>query len=1287
ALNGGKIIFETIKGQNAYGIQSNYDVILKPQGNGQITFKTIRAEGSNGARAVGIDSGSTIQISPEIGGSLIFENISSKSEANGIRVASSLRIDHTKDPYQSGKAAATIFKNISSEGHNAIGIYASRGAVLGFYGGGRTTFENITYEGSNAYTAAGLIVDSNLTSVAIEKGHEVRFNNIASSNVAFGLKTSSLNLQVNGGGSLLQVGTVTANGEATGIYAQNQLQLQAYQDTSAIKFGTILSSQGNAYGIKANSSELNALNGGKIIFETIKGQNAYGIQSNYDVILKPQGNGQITFKTIRAEGSNGARAVGIDSGSTIQISPEIGGSLIFENISSKSEANGIRVASSLRIDHTKDPYQSGKAAATIFKNISSEGHNAIGIYASRGAVLGFYGGGRTTFENITYEGSNAYTAAGLIVDSNLTSVAIEKGHEVRFNNIASSNVAFGLKTSSLNLQVNGGGSLLQVGTVTANGEATGIYAQNQLQLQALGGGKLVFQNVYSTRAKAGGIEGNSMAISVTGNGGIVFERVSSGAGVNGIRVGSKLDVDLSKASVADSLVFKSIVAQNGNALGIYAPNGASITFKGSGSNAAFKNIAHQGASTSNFASGIVSDGSNLNLSVINGNHLWFDSIASTHGSAYGFRTRSMQLNVDSSSSIRFINISSGNQSAGIWINDGSTVNISGGGKIEFRDISSKGNKLGIRAWSSKFTLTNTSLIFGKTNTSNKYGIYSGINDLKHTFGDANISVQGQNAVAIYGASNTTIELQSGKTMTLSAKNGNIETMAIDGKVNFALKGANSSLVFDSGSGNIQRLDVANGSNINLIGLSSRNSNNLQLRKITVESWNGSGANVLLYANGTATINTSSFDGRAYKPSKEMAWYGGSDRIVINGTNTSSTQNNTLKVALDTVDNPVKYVILAEVGGNAKNSVVFNGLNSDKSRTTIQTEVGFDQGTIEIARYDTVDKAYYVGKIPDKASFRLNQQKARGVGEAQNSSATIVLANFNNLNKRMGELRENPNSQGVWTRVFNGEVSSDFGSGSTLNYTTIQAGYDYNLSKNTDANSYLGIALAYLNSKTDNAISDTTGNGVEVGAYFAYVKDNGLYTDSIVKVAYISNNNSGINSKGYSLTDTSVTSIVLSQEIGYQAKIGNSGFYLTPQFETTFAYLGGSEMTTVLNGNSMKSTQDAISDWRNRFGLQASYKLIDSDNKFNASFYAKGSYAYDYISGGDTTYKTSISSETLASSMKSDGRFVFNIGSNINIKDTARLYIDFEKSVGGRINTNYQINVGVRYSFGEKNISK
>lgn len=1169
-----------------------------------------------------------------------------------------------------------------------------------------------------------IVVNNGNANFTLNKGASFYAREVSGGNEAYGLKfvgspTTSSYSNVNVWGSRFEVQRVYSDrSNAYGLLTDKRLTIDTYGDNSVLGFGIISSNmqgivpRGDAYGIKTlQNAEIKAINGGQITFSSIQGSNAYGIFSVNDMVLKPQGYGSIAFANIYAGGRQGERAVGLCSDAGIFIYPNVVGRLVFENISSKSEANGIRTNNNLRVE-------SGGGGSITFKNIQSQGHNAIGMYDPSVGLFYFNGGGSTTFERIEYTGNGAgsvYVAAGIVVDQYDTTLDVRGGHNLAFNNIISYYDAYGMRVADrVDIITNNSGSL-GFGTIRANNSAYGIKSRVNASLSASensritfstisGGGKVVgisassiqesvgrnssirFENINSSNNIAIGLEADSVSLTANNNGQIYFGNITSNKEANGIRVSNSAEFNLGNASTSDRIVFQQIRSQDGNAMGIYAyGNNANVNFNGSGSNTTFKHISHQGDSSSHFAGGIVADGQALRLSVTNGNHLWFDSISSSGGNAYGIKASSLALNIDSSSVMHFYSLSAQNRSIGLWINDGSNAVIQGGGKIVFNSIRSSSNdRLGIRSWGSDLTINNTTLAFGNERDSGKFGLYSNIANLKHTFGNINISVEGTNAKAIYGASDTTIDLQGGKTMKLSARyNDGKEAMAIDGRVNLAMKGNNANLILNMGNGNIQRLDITNGSTINLVGVDARSSSNLQLRKLTIGSWNGSGANVLLYANGTASVDTTSFDGRAYQPSGNQAWVGGSDRIIINSTSASGQQNNTLKVALSTVDNPTKYVILAEVGGNAKSNVIFNNLNGDHATTTIQSEVGFDIGDIEITRHDTSDKAYYVGKIPDRNSFRLNQQRARQVGATQNASSSVTSANFNNLNKRMGELRENSHAHGLWARVFNGEVESNFDDASLTNYTTIQAGYDYNLSSDTNSNSYLGFALSYLNSKTSSVASETKGNGVEAGVYFAYVQDSGLYTDSILKLSYMSNTNS---SSVYSLSDTTNTSFILSQEVGYEADIG-AGFYLTPQFETTYAYLGGSSMTaTMSGGGELKSTQDATNNWRNRLGLQASYKLKGENESFLASFYAMGSYTYDYISGGDTTYESATNPEKLANPIKSDGRFVLNVGSNIDIKDATRLYLDFEKSFGGKINTNYQINVGVRYSFGEK-ISK
>lgn len=1332
-----EVIFSLIDGNNTAAMLSADGATNLNLSHGRLRGDTTRSNGSSSL--IHVSNGSftlTLNKHSFLGGN----EVRAVNNAHGFRFdgGTAIGIDARINIYDHSSTGVT---NIQSKRGNAYGIYTNKSLSLNAQGDGSIFYVDSIYS-SNSNTAYGIETYSNTTSLTANNGGAIWIGTIQGGS-AYGIE-SDYNLYINphnnsairfvninatGNGSAIGMITqqgieirpknsgqlvfenITARAEAIGISAPSRLivdftgNTNQLDKTSQVMFQNIVSKENNAIGIYTKSSRNEFTGSGKTIFENIKytgGNNqkiASGILANknprtYTLAISKES--EVIFKNINSQKS----AYGIQAASFELATNK--GVLEFGDVRGNTEATGIKAT---QITNS----QLNNQSALVMNNISTRDGKAYGMIVQ--------GNSQLQLNNSRYEAGTIFStngSAGLIHASSGSLLVANKSsltlQEAR-GNIEANGVKF---DKDFNFKVEYSSNTRFSRIASSNGEASGIKAGTKAVLWSREKGSIVFDNIEasqnaswiiapniqatienqsnikvadirstSNNGLALGLKADSASITILNNGQMYLGNIISNGEANGMRIANNLAIDFTKATQTDRVLFQNIQSTNGNALGMYFyANNATASIQGSGSNIAFKNIAHRGDSSNHFSGGIVADGNSLNLKILNGNRVWFDNLVSESGSTYGLKTNSLILTLDQGSELHFINLAAKNLNVGIWANNGSHIEIKGGGKIFFNTMSGS-DVMGIRTWTSTLDINNTEIIFGKKNDSKHYAIYNSIANLRHSFGDTTINIDQDNSVGIYGLVDTKVDLQGGKTMKISARDSDKETIAIDGKINFYMKGSGATLVFDSGSGHLNELNVVTNSNINLIGTKARNANSLQLRKLTVEKWNGSGANVLLYAHGTASIDTSNFDGRAYQPSGNMAWCGGSDRIIINGTDNTAKQNNTLRVALSTVDNPVKYVVLAEVKNNAKDKVIFNNLTASNTSAATTSEVGFDIADIQITRHDNGNTAYYVGKIPDKNSFRLNQQKAGKMGSAQSASASVVAANFNNLNKRMGELRENNHSHGVWARVFNGEVKSDFGFGSTSNYTTVQAGYDYNLSSNLNSNSYLGFALSYLNGKTDGVASEVKSNGVEAGVYFAYVQDSGLYTDTITKVAYTSNTNNAFDS-ATTMSDTNNTSFIISQEIGYQAEVTN-GFFLTPQFETTYAYLGGSNMTVKENGNSLKSTQDATNAWRNRLGLQMAYKLQDEDKKFRASFYAMGSYTYDYISGGDYTFDSNSNTPSLNvnNPTGSDGRFVLNVGSNIDIKDATRLYVDFEKSFCGKINTNYQINLGVRYSFGEK----
>ena len=545
------------------------------------------------------------------------------------------------------------------------------------------------------------------------------------------------------------------------------------------------------------------------------------------------------------------------------------------------------------------------------------------------------------------------------------------------------------------------------------------------------------------------------------------------------------------------------------------------------------------------------------------------------------------------------------------------------------------------------------------------------------------------------ASNNIINLTSGTTTikSFSASSTNGLSLNLDGG-NLSLKGitADGSSGTTGGTGgtnNSASIDVKVGNNSTLL-LDGAN-------KINSLSGNGGIIDFVGTASGASSIGTISnassktFSARSTLTTKTFsgdlnaivyASKTSADQIIVTDTNSNSSGTLTILAQGDIHEilsiTQADEVVVAQVrdsgvkvqGGES----VIDGMVLD---LIVQEKSGGSSGE------------YIIGKS-------VNKGIENSIQEVTNTALTVnydlFLANFNSLNKRMGELRDNPYSQGVWARVFGGAMSNEFGSGSKTEYVTLQAGYDYSLALG-DARNYMGIALAYGSSwtkandgigATTSSLSNVNSSMVEVGIYNSYVMDSGWYNDTIFKFDYIMSDFTLTAGSNTADNSTNNFAIILSDEFGYRYKFGgDKSWYIDPQVEVGFGYFNQSDFNHALNATTtMTATQDTILTLRTRAGASLGKKF--TAQKGFASVYVGAFYEYDYINGGDaeTTLSGGLVGNQL-NNLKSNGRAIVNIGSNIELTEGVRMYIDVEKSFGDKQRVDMQFNFGARYSFGER----
>ena len=305
-----------------------------------------------------------------------------------------------------------------------------------------------------------------------------------------------------------------------------------------------------------------------------------------------------------------------------------------------------------------------------------------------------------------------------------------------------------------------------------------------------------------------------------------------------------------------------------------------------------------------------------------------------------------------------------------------------------------------------------------------------------------------------------------------------------------------------------------------------------------------------------------------------------------------------------------------------------------------------------------------GKVVAKTVKTLENPTNRAISDMANISLMTWRQENNDMNKRLGELRDSKGEHGAWVRMARGE--SKYGSQNVKNqYNYYQVGYDEKLSTNT--NWTVGVALT--RTEGTSTFARGTGENKHTGfaVYGSYLNDNGSFVDLIAKYARMDNDYSTI---GAGVGDASyeTNGYSLSAEYGKRFTKDN-GFWIEPQVELTYGTVGSVDYLT---SKGARVHQDSVDSLVGRLGIS-----LGKDIK-QGNVYVRASYLYDF--DGET--KATMSGAGTASFEQDlgGGWWEVGVGTNLNLSDATHLYFDVEKTYGGNVATPWQWNAGVRWSF-------
>ena len=334
----------------------------------------------------------------------------------------------------------------------------------------------------------------------------------------------------------------------------------------------------------------------------------------------------------------------------------------------------------------------------------------------------------------------------------------------------------------------------------------------------------------------------------------------------------------------------------------------------------------------------------------------------------------------------------------------------------------------------------------------------------------------------------------------------------------------------------------------------------------------------------------------------------------------------------------------------------NVVENESTNKSAATNVTTDEGEVAGAYSGTVSAD---GTVSGSLAKNSTNENISGLGVI---SLMTWRQENNDLNKRLGELRDSKGQYGLWTRMSRGEAKyNDLGIKNQYNY--YQLGYDAKVSDNW----ILGGAVSYTDGESSFRDGDGTNKHTGFAVYGSRLGDDGSFIDVIAKYAHMKNEYDTYAGAGDG--DYSTNGFAFSAEYGKRFK-GQNDFWIEPQAELTYGRVDSANFTTA---KGVHVRQDSLDSLVGRLGF-----ALGKDIKAG-HVYVRASYLYDFK--GDVNMY--MDKNGVSDSYDHDlggGWWEFGVGTNLNLGHDTHFYFDVERTASGEVSTPWQWNAGIRYSF-------
>jgi outer membrane autotransporter protein len=369
------------------------------------------------------------------------------------------------------------------------------------------------------------------------------------------------------------------------------------------------------------------------------------------------------------------------------------------------------------------------------------------------------------------------------------------------------------------------------------------------------------------------------------------------------------------------------------------------------------------------------------------------------------------------------------------------------------------------------------------------------------------------------------------------------------------------------------------------------------------------------------------------------------------------------------------------GVSATNPVRIADAAEGITMTGLQSTSGFVEGTlydytpiieknVVSTRYGEYGNDWYIVGVEQE------NNNATDTGEDDDALRYALTTSHHTvdmLNQRLGEIREYGSAAaGAWFRWKGGKIESDKYGSYSYKWNYYQLGGDRTVT-DADGTWYYGAALHGSGGDTDYRHGSGSVNGLGASVYASRMAPSGWYADFIAYYTHVRNDidiSENLNSAS-ARYNTGIAGF--SAEYGRKYDLKNNWF-IEPQVQLVYSF------TPSLNyrySNGIEVNEKSISSLIGRAGFRFGRSFYDSTG-LKSQLYVKLNVYHEF--SGDRNLGMIGTDGSLYSRFidSSDTWVIAGIGGSTALGKNLFLYADVERSFGGDIDVDWQINAGLRW---------